>query len=120
MTSLVGCAADNPQPTAEPAVIEILRSIDSIFINEAVDFLLADIETSEPVGRASWGIASHHNVPGDRGVMRSDGRYTAPRLIPDSQTVQVWANREANRFLRSSRYGIPPARTRKQLQGLEI
>jgi hypothetical protein len=30
-------------------VIEILPSIDSIFINEAVDFLLVDIETSEPI-----------------------------------------------------------------------
>ena len=47
--SLVDCAADNLQPTAEPAVIEILPSIDSIFINEAVDFLLVDIETSEPI-----------------------------------------------------------------------
>ena len=91
MISLVDCAADNLQPTAEPAVIEILPSIDSIFINEAVDFLLVDIETSEPGERASWGITSHHNVPGDRGVMRSDGWYTAPRLISDPQTVQIWA-----------------------------
>ena len=49
MISLVDCAADNLQPTAEPGVIEILPSIDSIFINEAVDFLLVDIETSEPI-----------------------------------------------------------------------
>ena len=90
MVGLVGCAADTPQPTAEPAVIKISPSIDSIFINEAVDFSLVDIETGEPV-ETSWGIASHHNVPGDRGVMRSDGRYTAPRLIPDPQTVQIWA-----------------------------
>lgn len=91
MISLVDCAADNLQPTAEPAVIEILPSIDSIFINEAVDFLLVDIETSEPVEKASWRIASHHNVPGDRGVMRSDSRYSTPGLIPDLQTVQIWA-----------------------------
>ena len=91
MVGLVGCAANTPQPTAEPAVFDISPSIDSIFINEAVDFLLVDIETGEPVERASWGVASHHNVPGDRGVMRSDGRYTAPRLIPDPQTVQIWA-----------------------------
>lgn len=91
VVSLVGCAADTPQPTAEPVVFEISPSIDSIFINEAVDFLLVDIETGEPVERANWGIASNHNVPGDRGVMRSDGRYTAPRLIPDPQTVQIWA-----------------------------
>ena len=51
--ALVACAADNPQPTAEPAVIEILPLIDSIFINEAVDDLLVDIETIEPVERAS-------------------------------------------------------------------
>tara|TARA_B100001245_G_scaffold15131_1_gene10171 strand:+ start:87 stop:389 length:303 start_codon:yes stop_codon:yes gene_type:complete len=89
--SLVDRAHDNPQPTAEPGVIEILPSIDIIFIDEAVDFLLVDIETNEPVERASWGITSHHNVPGDRGVMRLDGRYSAPRLIPDPQTVQIWA-----------------------------
>ena len=53
MISLVDCAADNLQPTAEPAVIEILPLIDSIFINEAVDDLLVDIETIEPVERAS-------------------------------------------------------------------
>ena len=51
--TLVACAADNPQPTAEPAVIEILPLIDSIFINEAVDDLLVDIKTIEPVERAS-------------------------------------------------------------------
>lgn len=90
VVGLAGCAADTPQPTAEPAVFEISPSIDGIFINEAVDFSLVDIETGEPV-ETSWGIASHHNVPGDRGVMRSDGRYTAPRLIPDPQTIQIWA-----------------------------
>ena len=88
--SLVDRAHDNPQPTAEPGVIEILPSIDIIFIDEAVDFLLVDIETNEPVERANGGITSHHNVPGDRGVMRSAGRYSAPRLIPDPQTVQIW------------------------------
>ena len=36
-------------------------------------------------------MASHHNVPGDRGVTRLDGWYTAPRLVPDLQTVQIWA-----------------------------
>ena len=50
MITLVACAADNPQPTAEPAVIEM---VDSIFINEAVDDLLVDIETSDPVERVS-------------------------------------------------------------------
>ena len=89
--SLVGRSPDNPQPTAEPGVIEILPSIYIIFIDEAVDFLLVGIETNEPVERVSWGITSHHNVPGDRGVMRSAGRYSAPRLIPDPQTVQTWA-----------------------------
>ena len=53
MITLVACAADNPQPTVEPAVIEILQFIVSIFINEAVDDLLVDIETIEPVERAS-------------------------------------------------------------------
>ena len=91
MINLVGRAPDNPEPTAEPGAIEILPSIDIIFIDEAVDFLLVDIETNEPGERASWCITSHHNVPGDRGVIRSDGRYSAPRLIPDPQTVQMWA-----------------------------
>ena len=90
VVGLAGCAPDTPQPTAEPAMFEISPSIDGIFINEAVDFSLVDIETGEPV-ETRWGIASHHNVPGDRGVMRSDGRYTAPRLIPDPQTIQIWA-----------------------------
>ena len=89
--NLVGRAPDKPEPTAEPGAIEILPSIDIIFIDEAVDFLLVDIETNEPGERASWGITSHHNVPGDRGGMRLDGRYSAPRLIPDPQTVQMWA-----------------------------
>ena len=31
-------------------------------------------------------------MPGDRGVIRSDGRYTAPRLIPDPPSVRIWAN----------------------------
>ena len=88
---LAGCAADIPQPTTEPVVFEISPSIDGIFINEAVKFLLVDIETGEPVDRPNWRIASHHNVPGDRGVMRSDGRYTAPRLVPDPPTVLIRA-----------------------------
>ena len=51
MINLVGRAPDNPEPTAEPGAIEILPSIDIIFIDEAVDFLLVDIETNEPVER---------------------------------------------------------------------
>ncbi len=80
-------------------VFKISPSIDSIFINEVVDFSLVDIETGKPVERASWGIATLHNVPGDRGVMRSDGRYTAPRLIPDQHTVQIWAKLGGHRVL---------------------
>jgi len=110
--NLVGRAPDNPEPTAEPGAIEILPSIDIIFIDEAVDFLLVDIETNEPGERASWGITSHHNVPGDRGVIRSDGRYSAPRLIPDPQTVQMWAKSgEAKRppLTMGGLWGSPPS-----------
>jgi hypothetical protein len=80
-------------------VFQISPSIDSIFINEVVDFSLVDIETGKPVERASWGIATLHNVPGDRGVMRSDGRYIAPRRIPDPHTVQIWAKLGGHRVL---------------------
>ncbi len=59
MVGLAGCAADTPQPTAEPAVFEISPSIDSIFINEAVDFLLVDIGTGEPVEMAKWGLSPY-------------------------------------------------------------
>ena len=89
---LAGCTAGIPQPTAEPAGFEISPAIDVIFINESVDFLLVDIETGEPVERPGWSITSPHNVPGDRGVMRSDGRFTAPRLDPDPPTVRIRAN----------------------------
>ena len=53
VVGLAGCSADTAQPTAEPAVFEISPSIAGIFINEAVDFSLVDIETGEPV-ETSW------------------------------------------------------------------
>ncbi len=90
--SLVGCAAGNPQPAAGTVGFEVSPSINGIFINKSVDFSLVDIETGEQVERPGWSIASPHNVPGDRGIMRSDGRYTAPRLVPDPPIVQIMAN----------------------------
>ena len=89
--ALAGCAAETPQPTPEPIRLEISPSVDSILVNESVDFMLVDTETGEPRERAGWDIVSHHNVPGDRGVMRSDGRYTAPRIAPDPPTVRIAA-----------------------------
>ena len=65
--------------------------VDQIFINEAVSFSLVDAENGVTIDRPSWGIASPHNVPGDRGIMRSDGLYTAPRLIPEPRTIRIWA-----------------------------
>ena len=62
--------------------LQVLPSVDEVFVNESVDFLLTDTETGELVERPSWRIVSFHNVPGDRGIMRSDGRYTAPRIAP--------------------------------------
>ena len=89
--ALTGCAAGTPQPTTEPDKFEISPAIESIFINKSVDFKLVDSTTGEPVERPGWGIASPHNVPGDRGVMRSGGRYTAPRMAPEPPTVQIGA-----------------------------
>ena len=66
-------------------------------MNESVDFLLTDTETGELVERPSWRIVSFHNVPGDRGFMRSDGRYTAPRIAPYPPTVQIEGRSEGRR-----------------------
>ncbi len=89
--AMVGCAADTPQPTARPDKFEISPAIESIFINKSVDFKLVDAATGEPAERSGWRIASPHNVPGDRGVMRRDGSYTAPRLAPDPAIVRIEA-----------------------------
>ena len=88
---LAGCTTNTPQPTARLDKVEISPSIDSVFVNKSVDFELVDSATGELVEPAGWRIASPHNVPGDRGVMRSDGRYTAPRLAPEPPTVQIKA-----------------------------
>ena len=90
--ALVGCTAETPQPTPEPVELEISPRVDGIFLNDTVDFRVMDTETGEPLERAGWSIVSPHNVPGDRGVMRSDGRYTAPRRVPDPPTVRIRAN----------------------------
>lgn len=89
--AVAGCAAETPQRTPEPVRLRISPSVDSILVNESVDFMLVDTETGEPRERAGWDIISHHNVPGDRGVMRSDGRYTAPRIVPEPPTVRIAA-----------------------------
>ena len=95
--ALAGCAAETPQPTPEPAGLRISPSVDVIFVNDIVDFRAMNAATGEPVEGAWWSIASPHNVPGDRGVMRSDGRYTAPRLAPDPPTVRIEAKSESRR-----------------------
>ena len=94
---LTGCTADTQQPTTEPVNFEISPSIDTIFINKPVDFKLLDSVTGEPVERPSWRIVSLHNVPGDRGIIRSDGRYTAPRIAPYPPTVQIEGRSEGRR-----------------------
>ena len=95
--ALAGCAAETPQPTSEPAGLRIATSVDVIFVNDTVDFRAMDAATGKPVKGAWWGIVSPHNVPGDRGVMRSDGRYTAPRLAPDPPTVRIEVKSEGRR-----------------------
>ena len=77
--------------------LQVLPSVDEVFVNESVDFLLTDTETGELVERPSWRIVSFHNVPGDRGIMRSDGRYTAPRIAPYPPTVQIEGRSEGRR-----------------------
>ena len=89
--ALAGCTADTSQPTPEPVGFEISPPVDSILINRSVEFELVDTETGKPVERPGWRIASPHNVPGDRGVMRSDGRYTAPRIAPEPPSVRIEA-----------------------------
>ena len=96
--ALAGCAADTPpQSTAGLGKLEIHPSMDSVFTNKSVGFKLVDAATGKSVKGAWWGIVSPHNVPGDRGAMRSDGRYTAPRLAPDPPTVRIEAKSEGRR-----------------------
>ena len=95
--ALAGCAAETPQSTAGLGKLEIHPSMDSVFTNKSVGFKLVDAATGKSVKGAWWGIVSPHNVPGDRGVMRSDGRYTAPRLAPDPPTVRIEAKSEGRR-----------------------
>ena len=87
-----GCTAYMPEPTAEPVELEISPSIDGIFLNETVEFRVVNIGTREPLERAGWSIVSPHNVPGDRGVVHSGGRYTALRRVPYPPTVRIRAN----------------------------
>ena len=95
--ALAGCTAETPQPTPEAVELEISPLVDVIFVNDTVDFRAMDAATGEPVKEAWWSIASPHNVPGDRGVMRSDGRYTAPRIAPEPPIVQIEAHRGGRR-----------------------
>ena len=95
--ALAGCAAETPQSTAGLGKLEIHPSKDSIFTNKSVGFKLVDSETGKSVKGALWSIASPHNVPGDRGVIRSDGRYTAPRIAPEPPTVRIEAGTQGRR-----------------------
>ena len=89
--ALAGCAADTPQSTAGLGKLEIHPPMDIIFTNKSVDFKLVDAATGKSVKGALWSIASPYNVPGDRGVIRTDGRYTAPRIAPNPPTVRIEA-----------------------------
>ena len=97
VAALAGCTAETAQSTAGLGKLEINPSIDSIFVNNSVQFRVMDTETGEAVEGAWWGIASLHNVPGDRGAIRSEGRYTAPRLAPDPPTVRIEARTQGRR-----------------------
>ena len=93
---VVGCSGaterEIPSPDPSETSIFVIRPpVDQIFINEAVSFSLVDSENGVTIDRPSWGIASPHNVPGDREIMRFDGLYTAPRLIPEPRTIRIWA-----------------------------
>ena len=95
--ALAGCAAETPQSTAGLGRLEIHPSKDSIFTNKSVGFKLVDAATGKSVKGALWSIASPYNVPGDRGVMRPDGRYTAPRIAPNPPTVRIEARIQGRR-----------------------
>ncbi len=90
--AMVGCAgASEDPPTATPAPFEITSPLGRVFTDSTVLFTLVDRASSEAVEATWWGISTPHNVPGDRGIMRSDGLYTAPRIVPEPRTVRIYA-----------------------------
>ena len=75
--------------------LEIYLSIDGIFTNRSVEFELMDATSGDSVEGAWRGIASPYSVPSDGAVIRSDGRYTVPRLAPDLPIVRIEARTRA-------------------------
>lgn len=87
--ALAGCyESATVEPSPVPSGFQVSPAIDRVVVNDSVGFSLVDAETGEVAIDAVWGITSPHNVPGDRGVMRSDGVYTAPRFPTTPQTVK--------------------------------
>ncbi len=90
-----GCyESANLDPTPLPIGFQVRPEIDRVFVNNTVDFSLVDGLTGQTVEGAVWNITSPHNVPGDRGVMRSDGHYTAPRVPTSPQIVRFTASHQ--------------------------
>ena len=92
------CGSANTAPT--PGRFEIQPRIEELTLNDSVQFYLLDTATGERIDASGWSIVSPHNVPGDRGVIRSDGLYTAPRESPYEHEVKIRAvkSREESEF----------------------
>jgi hypothetical protein len=86
-----GCSFPGTDSEASTPVPEyrVTFGSDRLFTNEVVQFTLINVESGEIAADRHWVITSPHNVPGDRGVMRSDGLYTAPRMVRRPQIVEV-------------------------------
>ena len=99
--AIAGCSGASQDsavttPSPEPPAYRVSPDIDRVFLNDSVKFSLANVDTGEVAERASWRIDSPHNVPGDRGIIRSDGVYTAPRISPHS--VMIAARLQGNDY----------------------
>ncbi len=88
--AVAGCAgASEDPPTATTTPFEITSPPGVVFTDSTVRFTLVNTDTGETVESTRWHVATPHNVPGDRGIMRSDGLYTAPRIVPVPRTVRI-------------------------------
>ena len=103
---LAGCVADPPQPTAYPpqptAEAVCSKSPRQSTASSSTRWLTSRWWTSKRANRLNERVGASRPstmYPATEGVMRSDGRYTAPRLIPDQHTVQIWAKLGGHRVL---------------------
>ena len=94
--AIAGCSGASQDsavttPSPEPPAYRVSLDAERVFLNDIIRFSLLDVVSGEVADTPYWSVTSPHNVPGDRGVMRSDGVYTAPRIAPDPQIVKISA-----------------------------